>query len=353
MSPPLAGRIRAVDWLRGVATLAMIETHALALLKPGLRAGRWFVHLDGLNGLVAPAFIFAAGFSLALVQARGAASGARGKRVLRTLRRILEVLLVGTLVNWAWFPIFREPHWILRIDILQCIGLALLLALPILALLAPHPRALGWAALALAAACFGAAPLAEGIRGPLAHFANVSSGSVFPLLPWSGYVYLGASAGAVAAGGRRGALVGWLLFLSAAGLACHLARPLFLAAYPPHTFWLTDPSGHADRWALVSLAAAALVWIEGRLGANFRPGPALAFVTVFGQSSLAAYFFHELLLYRGLFGLCLAAFWADRSGWALYLALTALLVGLTYGLCRLTDAGYRIYDRALFGWLKS
>ena len=32
----------------------------------------------------------------------------------RTLRRLAEVLLVGVLVNWMWFPIFREPRWIVR-----------------------------------------------------------------------------------------------------------------------------------------------------------------------------------------------------------------------------------------------
>ena len=32
-------RIRAFDWLRGLAVLVMIQTHSLALLKPELRAG--------------------------------------------------------------------------------------------------------------------------------------------------------------------------------------------------------------------------------------------------------------------------------------------------------------------------
>src|ERR671936_776509 len=168
-------RILAFDWLRGIAVIVMIQTHAL---------------------------IFSAGFSLALVQVRGAAQGARWPRVRRTLRRLGEVLLVATLVNWMWFPLLREPRWIFRIDILHCIGLSLLIALPILAAFAPRPLVLRWIALALAAAAFGLSPLAEHVRGPLASLANGSTGSVFPLLPWAGYVYLGASAGA--APGRRG-----------------------------------------------------------------------------------------------------------------------------------------------------
>src|SRR5213594_1389019 len=146
-----APRIRAFDWLRGLAVLLMIQTHALALLRPELRSGTLFDSLLWVDGLVAPSFILAAGFSMALTQVRAAsapgAAEARRRRMLRTLRRLGEVLLVGILVNWMWFPIFREPRWIVRMDILPCIGVALLIALPILFALASRPRALRWTAL--------------------------------------------------------------------------------------------------------------------------------------------------------------------------------------------------------------
>jgi len=156
-------RIHAIDWLRGLAVLLMIQTHGLTLLRPELRAGSLFNALQWVDGLVAPSFILAAGFSMALTQVRAAlsagAADARRRRMRKTLRRLAEVLLVGTLVNWMWFPIFREPRWILRMDILQCIGLSLVIALPILFALAPRPRALRWTALLLSAVAFGVAPL--------------------------------------------------------------------------------------------------------------------------------------------------------------------------------------------------
>src|SRR5438309_8330413 len=148
-------RIVAFDWLRGLAVVVMIQTHALTLLRSELRTGTLWARLQWVDGLVAPAFIFSAGFSLALVQVRGAAAGMRAVRVRKTLRRLGEVLLVATLLNWMWFPIFREPRWIFRIDILHCIGLSLLLALPIFALLSPRPRHLSWVTLALAAVVYG------------------------------------------------------------------------------------------------------------------------------------------------------------------------------------------------------
>src|SRR6185295_15217255 len=205
LSVPAASssRIRAVDWLRGLAVLFMIQTHALALLKPALRSGRGFDALQWVDGLVAPSFILAAGFSMGLTQVRAAAApgaaDARRRRMRRTLRRLGEVLGVGVLVNWMWFPIFRQPRWIVRMDILPCIGISLLVALPILFLLAPRPRALRWAALLLAAVVFAVAPYAEAAGPPWDRFLNGHADAVFPLLPWAGYVYLGAAVGAAAA----------------------------------------------------------------------------------------------------------------------------------------------------------
>ncbi|MHB8872937.1 MAG: heparan-alpha-glucosaminide N-acetyltransferase domain-containing protein [Myxococcaceae bacterium] len=340
-----AARIRAFDWLRGLAVLFMIQCHALVLLLPALRQGPLFHRLVWLDGLVAPSFLFAAGFSLALVQVRGAAAGTRGKRLLKTTRRLGEVLLVASLVNTMWFPTFREPHWLLRIDILHCIGVSLLLALPLTAGLATRPRLLSVAALLLAALTFGAAPLAEGVTGPLAPFANASTGSVFPLLPWAGYVYLGAAVGAAAAAGVR-STVRWLLGLLVLGAATWSAAPLFLQWYPKHNFWVTDPANHGQRLFYVCLVVLGLLAFEHWARAGWRKSAPVRFVETFGTSSMAAYFFHEALLYYRVFGFSFQAWWGQSCGWGKYAALTALLIGMTYLLSLLTDRVYRGAGRA-------
>ena len=55
---PQNSRIQAFDWLRGIAVLVMIQTHALSLLRPELRSGPLWMRLQWIDGLVAPAFIF-------------------------------------------------------------------------------------------------------------------------------------------------------------------------------------------------------------------------------------------------------------------------------------------------------
>lgn len=341
-------RIQAFDWLRGLAVVFMVQTHSLVLLLPSLREGPFYRNLVWIDGLVAPSFIFSAGFSLALVQVRGAKAGARLSRVRRTLRRLFEVLAVATLVNTAWFPVFREPKWLLRIDILHCIGLSLLIALPLLALLATRPRVLRWVALALALVCFALAPLAETWTGPWAPLVNNNTGSLFPLLPWAGYVYLGASAGAAGALGDARVLARWLLFLLALGAALWGLEPWLSAAYPQHNFWQTNPSNHGHRWTQVTVLLLSFFAFEVRAPPAWHKARLFRFLAVFGGSSLAAYFFHEMLLYYGRFSV--ASFFRDSVGWPAFGGLVGLVVAATFALTFVTDKVYRWVDARLPSW---
>jgi hypothetical protein len=332
----LGKRIVTFDWLRGLAVVFMIQCHALVLLLESTRTEPLFKWLVKLDGLVAPSFIFSAGFSLALVQARGAASGGRWSRVKKTGRRLFEVLAVATLVNWMWFPVFRQPKWLWRLDILHCIGLSLLLALPLLAWLAPKPRVLSGVSLALALAVFGVSPLLEKSAGGWDWMLNQTTGAVFPLLPWAGYVYLGASAGAVAAQGDLSKLVRWLLLIGAIGAAIWQAADFFRDLYPAHNFWVTNPANAAQRWTIVIGLVLA-----------FLAAP-LRFLAAFGGTSMAAYFFHEALLYKGFFGYSsFDSHFHQSAGWPLYFALTALLIAMTFGLVVVTDKLYRKLDAKL------
>jgi uncharacterized membrane protein len=341
-----SARVRAIDWLRGLAVLVMMQTHALSLLRPDLHTGPLFSRLQWIDGLVAPAFILAAGFSMALTQVRAAASastspGARGRRLRRTLRRLGEIYLVATLMQWMWFPLLREPKWLLRIDILMCIALSLTLALPILVLLAPRPRALSWVSLALAALVFGVAPLGENVPGVLNHFLSHKSGSMFPLLPWAGYVYLGAAVGAAtAAGGSRSAAL-WLLGIAIAGIAIWSATPFFQGLYGPHDFWVTNPANCARRFTQVSLIALVLLGAETLFRGAWQRSLPIRFVEVFGASSLAAYFFHEALLFYRIRGLSFHALWGDRATWPQYWGLVAPLIAMTFVLTWLADRAYQ------------
>ncbi len=347
--------MRAFDWLRGLAVVVMVQTHALALLHKDLRLGAFFQKLQWVDGLVAPSFIMAAGFSLALVQVRGAASGARRKRALKSLRRVGEVIFVAVFMTWIWFPIFQQPHWLLRIDILSCIALSLLIALPIFAALAHRPRLLAGLNLAIAVAILFATPPGEAITGPLAHFVTnkellgPNTGSVFPLFPWTAHVFLGGSLGAVAASVSTRKLVGYLIFLLGLGYAVWHVGARVMAVDPTRQWWMTP--NHAERWMMVCAISLALLGVEHLLKGGWQQGAVVRFVEVFGTSSLAAYFTHEMLLYTHFFAFCFRDTWGEENGWGVYWALTALLITFTYAITRVIAALYDWQEARRSQWL--
>jgi uncharacterized membrane protein len=343
-----SARIRAFDWLKGVAVLVMVQTHALALLRLDLLGSPLHQRLNWIDGLVAPSFILTSGFTLALVQVRGAASGGRMRRALKSLRRIGEVLLVSTYMITLWFPVRIEPRWLLRIDILPCIGLSLLAALPLFALLAGRPRLLAAISGALGLGILVATPIVwSSATGLVAQLCTNSTtmASPFPLFPWSGYVFLGGALGALAGSGDARRLAVMVIALAALGGALWYSA-LKLMAISHWQFWAT--ANHAQRIVVVSGLILVLLAAERWLPEAVRRGRAVRFVEVFGMSSLAAYFGHEVMLFKNILGICFNTLWGRSAGWAQYWLLTASLIALTFVF---TWAVAYVYDHAR-EWLR-
>lgn len=329
---PSRDRILAVDWLRGAAVLVMIQCHAMVLLRPELLQtdlARWLLRVDGL---VAPSFITAAGFSVGLVLVRAAAAGKLADRVRKSARRVLDVFGVAYLGTVMFLPVWREPALFLKLEILHCIALSLSLCLLVGALTARRPEVAAAASLVLGAAVFFVSPLAESVRGPLWQLATTASGSPFPLFPWSGYALVGMGLGAAAGSGGPRRLAWFCAALGAAGAALALLRGPLTAAYPPHDAWVTSPAESGERLAKVMALALLLLLVEARVRAPERSAP-LIVLAFFGTSSLGAYFFHEVLLHFWLLPFSFNALWGGSCGWAGYALLTCLLIALTAAVC--------------------
>jgi uncharacterized membrane protein len=203
----LSKRCDWIDQLRGWAVIVMIEVHAVNVwLHAGLRPD-W---LNYLNGLVAPSFTMAAGYSLVI-------STFRTDGTLRpfwpdTARRLGFILLCAyalhapgiAAADWTVLNTAQKARELFKIDVLQCIVFSLLI-LQGLARLVRNPRV--FTILALAIALFvplisphmWAHGVADGMWLPLRGLFNGNTdrgvSSLFPLFPWIAFPAFGAFLG--------------------------------------------------------------------------------------------------------------------------------------------------------------
>ena len=279
-----------VDWLdlfRGAAVLAMIETHVVnTFLAPRLREAAWFGWLNWFNGLIAPAFLFIAGYALGMSWRAGAA---KPVAFARKAKRLLGVAALGYALHFP-FAELGQHRWAdalrtgTQVDVLQCLAVALLGVLGVQALcgaLSEKWRSAGRLAVlsGLAMGTVLLAPPSEHWSGgpvPIAAFVNDRTGSLFPLFPWAAFVFCGALAGIFSA--RH---AGWLL------VAAGLVKGVALLA-DDGVFSALSPAFFCARLAWVLALAAGCQWIAR----GWKPRGIL----VAGRESLVMYAGHLLII---------------------------------------------------------
>jgi uncharacterized membrane protein len=333
------GRILAIDWLRGLAVLIMIECHSLILLQPGRVGSAFYNWLQGINGLVAPAFIFAAGFSLALVMTRSASNAiARRRRLKKAVLRALQIILVADVLHLLTQPVLRQPILLTKVDILTCIALGLLSIAGICSI-APKRSWIGRVImLTLAMTIFAICPMTELYRGNaiLTGFINESNQSVFPLIPWLGYLFLGGFLGSVMASPTTGKRGLWSVLIAM------LITGILLEYYLPVQRWYPD---QADTWLLTNMGAriwrlSLLIGVLSLLEFISTPmpimtrNPIFALFERFSSLALPAYCIHLTLLY-GALGIGWPRIYHGRLDWPAYAIYTAGIIGVTGFLSRL------------------
>jgi uncharacterized membrane protein len=287
-----AQRLVFLDLLRLMAAFQMIQGHAIdAVLAPSYRSGLAFAVWSFLRGLTSVLFLFSAGYSFALAEAR---SGSSPQRV----RRALLLIVLGYLMHAPFALLLGAPREAtlraaLEVDVLQCIGVSLL-ALELLAWRWPGVRArlrissVG-ALVLLEFARLSASLEVDGPLRPLTNYLSTDGGSLFPLLPWTGYVLAGFALGTLGRAAphqipRTLAAFGWAA-LGLGGLQLWL---------------LADPLALSPGYCLVKLACVALL---AAVLARARVRPLSPWLTRLAGETLFLYVSHVVLLYADVVGL--------------------------------------------------
>jgi hypothetical protein len=300
MDLPLA-RVWFVDALRLLAAFQMLQGHTLsALLAPSARHGTWYLAWSNLRGLTSVAFLFTSGMALYFATVRRfAAHRSSARAVSRRVLRALRLIGLGYLLHLPLPALLsgQDPgsgalRELISVDVLQCIGVSLLL-LEASLLCAPSVRV--WLCLVAGGAVVFAlgTPWAYRVHGaawlqPLAAYLGPGLGSQFPLWPWSAHMFAGVLVAAWVASSRTSAS----LRLALLGVGLLAIGQLLVAAGA-----LPVVVDHVYRLGWVSGIAAGLAWATR--GVHRPP----AWLAGLATESLFLYVFHVLLVYGRPFGL--------------------------------------------------
>ena len=287
----------------------MIETHVVnALLGASLKDETPFKVLTFVNGLVAPSFLFCAGFGLAIsLRRKWALFVGFEKPLWRYLFRLAFIMVVAYSLHLPFFSFERlrgltdESQWIpfFQVDILQVIVVTLLFLI-LLACAVRKENVFRAAALLAALAVVFLSPMVNGMDFSnlpiwLRPYLSAQYRSQFPMFPWSAFLIMGTVVGFhfMNASARQAIWMKRFACAAAAGIGVSLlAEVVPPNLYPNHDFWRASPEFFFVRLGIIGLSLAGLWYYDQRK----RP-PASSLITLFGQESLLVYVLHLLVVY--------------------------------------------------------
>ena len=118
--------------MRGLAIVIMIQCHTFnSLARIDLRESGPYLLSQFVGGMAAPLFLFMSGMTLAFqMDSLDRRESSRGRRWLVSLRRagyILAVAFAFRLSNWLFSLPHADVREITKVDILNCMGVGLMM----------------------------------------------------------------------------------------------------------------------------------------------------------------------------------------------------------------------------------
>jgi uncharacterized membrane protein len=307
----LIRRVEAVDLFRFLVLFFMIQGHLFrTYLLPSIRQAHWYLVHEALHGLVAPGFLFSAGFAAFLSFHNKRQNYIHMDRAfLKRLRRILFVIVIGYWIHLPFFSLGKTLRQIslgqagefFKVDILQCIGVGLLL-FTIFAIVLKNEKVVVLFSV-LAGALFFLLP--ETVKQIHLHRAidpyfnyNVS---LFPIFPWAGFLFIGVITAYIYALLKKEIFFKLLLVL---GMV--IFPWFFLQSNQVYFKAELTLTGNLNKTGGVFL----LLWLADWLLRKFK-GPLTAILIKAGTESLFVYVLHLFIVFNSIFGFGLKPYFQD------------------------------------------
>lgn len=197
-----SNRLYFIDAVRAFAILMMLQGHFIdTLLAPVYKDESNTIYnvWSYFRGITAPVFFTISGLVFTYLLLRAYKKGNDKKRIKKGLFRGLLLLAIGYSLRaniLSWLSGYFNPYFFV-VDVLQCIGLSLILLVGLHMLLKKHSYIFSTVLFIIGFVCFVTEPLyrnlsLDTIPLVIANYITKANGSVFTILPWFGYSAFGA-----------------------------------------------------------------------------------------------------------------------------------------------------------------
>ena len=296
----------------------MMYGHTVAaLLAPEYQQGTWYDVWQFQRGLTSSLFLLLGGFAFSLAARRHWVPQADTRSaVIKRLRRFALFVLLGYSLHLPVYrlldlPLATPENWRMfqAVDVLQLVGVTLI-GLQLLALVSRSRRVFMALSFALALLIvFVTAPAARidwttRVSTWVAPYLSTATGSLFPLLPWSAFVFTGAGLGQIYSrwgAAHLAAFARWGLLLPGGVL-------LVLALAPGANPFAWPPTEFAVRTGPCLIIMGAIAILSDRIQHLPRLFGAIA------QESLLVYFVHLCIVYGSAWNNGLYRYYAASLG---------------------------------------
>lgn len=311
-------RLFFIDAMRAWAILMMLQGHFIdGLLDVAFKdnTNTTYTIWKYFRGITAPVFFTVSGFIFTYLLIKVPQKGWQNPRVLKGIKRGLQLLFIGYLLRANLFGILKGEIYdaFFLVDVLHCIGLSLLGIIGIYLLAQKTNKALlSTLLLGVTALLFLFEPLYEKwtfgfLPQALANFLTRANGSVFTIIPWFGYTTFGAFLSVLFTRYKNHK------FLYEYAILLSLLTGIVLIFFSSDLFLrLSDLTGATlfeaiamNNYLFIRLGDVFLVFAVFMLFRGLMTHPTLLKI---GQSTLSIYIIHFIILYGSFTGLGLYKF---------------------------------------------
>ncbi|OGU30004.1 MAG: hypothetical protein A2X67_00610 [Ignavibacteria bacterium GWA2_55_11] len=307
-------RLTFLDLLRSWAALVMIEVHVVnAFLLADYREQGWFTCVNYVNGLVAPAFLFVAGFAFAFTAERPLATAEEKRaKLFRQLRRIGLILAAGYVLHlpgFGWTKVSQatQTEWLkfFQADILHCIAVGLLILVAAREYLGGARGVLRMAAVVgslsvLVAPWTWTYDAQAMLPVAIAAYVNGTPFSQFPLFPWLAFMMAGAVvAGTYPRDGSIDQVKTWVRRVGLWGLAVFVVTAI--ARWPDWAIGLPGVNIRVNPWFVAERVGVLLVLVWSAAQWSFRHAELSPGLRDVSRETLFVYFVHLMVIYGDWF----------------------------------------------------